>query len=335
MKMIPAVILICIATTVTSAPTSQYTINVDGPEGRHVQMGEPGKAVSGYYTSRSLDGLMEYKTIYEADDKGYRATGDHLPVAAVLPAVRSLDSAPEGYVFRYEAPGSHSHYMMGQPGKSVQGSFTYVDAEGRSKRVDYEADEKGYRVLPIKEEEKPIEIASVSADAEVVIAAEPAIKVAAEPVPEVVAEPISEIVAEPVPAPVAVVEPIVDVVAAPVIEVAADHAPVAVAEEVEPVPEVVAVPATEVIAEPVVAVEPVASDPAPEAILSAAETVADAPTVTKTEAKAIYTLPVAYYSVPARIAQPLPAFPYPAPYSYAYSYNFGYPLTGGSYIYAL
>lgn len=44
------VILICIATAVTSAPTSQYTINVDGPEGRHVQMGEPGKAVSGYYT---------------------------------------------------------------------------------------------------------------------------------------------------------------------------------------------------------------------------------------------------------------------------------------------
>jgi len=44
------VILICIVTTVTSAPTSQYTINIDGPEGRHVQMGEPGKAVSGYYT---------------------------------------------------------------------------------------------------------------------------------------------------------------------------------------------------------------------------------------------------------------------------------------------
>lgn len=70
--------------------------------------------------------MMEYKTMYEADEKGFRATGDHLPVAAVLPAVRSLDTAPEGYVFKYEAPGSHSHYMMGEPGKSVQGSFTYI-----------------------------------------------------------------------------------------------------------------------------------------------------------------------------------------------------------------
>ncbi|XP_046636766.1 translation initiation factor IF-2-like isoform X1 [Daphnia pulicaria] len=236
MKMIPAVILICIATTVTSAPTSQYTINVDGPEGRHVQMGEPGKAVSGYYTSRSLDGLMEYKTNYEADDKGYRATGDHLPVAAVLPAVRSLDSAPEGYVFKYEAPGGHSHYMMGQPGKSVQGSFTYVDAEGRSQRVDYEADEKGYRVLPIKEEETPIAIASVSADAEVVIAAGPVIPVAAEPIPEIVAEPIPEIVAEPITQVVA--EP---VVAAPVPEAVAEPVVVAVAAAADPAPKPVVV----------------------------------------------------------------------------------------------
>ena len=37
--------------SVASAPTkTQYTINIDGPDGRHVQMGEPGKAVSGYYT---------------------------------------------------------------------------------------------------------------------------------------------------------------------------------------------------------------------------------------------------------------------------------------------
>lgn len=62
--------------------------------------------------------------MYEADENGYRATGDHLPVASVA-AVRSLDAAP-GYVFKYDAPGSHSHYMMGEPGKSVQGSFTYV-----------------------------------------------------------------------------------------------------------------------------------------------------------------------------------------------------------------
>jgi len=228
--MIPAVILICIATAVTSAPTSQYTINVDGPEGRHVQMGEPGKAVSGYYTSRSLDGLMEYKTMYEADEKGFRATGDHLPVAAVLPAVRSLDTAPEGYVFKYEAPGSHSHYMMGEPGKSVQGSFTYTDAQGRSQRVDYEADEKGYRVKPTKKEEEPVSIASTS-DAEIVKAAEPVASVAGESIPETVLAPIVEVAAEPAPASDAEVvkaadpvvpasEPIVETVIAPIAELA-------------------------------------------------------------------------------------------------------------------
>jgi hypothetical protein len=34
-----------------SAPTETKTvINVDGPDGQHVQTGEPGKAVSGYFT---------------------------------------------------------------------------------------------------------------------------------------------------------------------------------------------------------------------------------------------------------------------------------------------
>ncbi|XP_057367817.2 endocuticle structural glycoprotein SgAbd-1-like [Daphnia carinata] len=67
---------------VASAPTEtkDAVINVEGPEGRHVQTGEPGKAVSGYFTSRDKDGV-EYKTTYEADEKGFRATGSHLPVS--------------------------------------------------------------------------------------------------------------------------------------------------------------------------------------------------------------------------------------------------------------
>ena len=77
------------------------------------------------FRSRSLDGQTEYKTMYEADENGYRAKGDHLPVIPAVVGVRSLDVTP-GYVFNYEAPGSHSHYQMGQPGKAVQGSFTFV-----------------------------------------------------------------------------------------------------------------------------------------------------------------------------------------------------------------
>lgn len=73
--------------------------------------------------SRSLDGLMEYKTMYEADEKGFRARGDHLPdSSAPVAGFRSVDGNPS-YVFNYDAPGSHSHYQTGEPGKAVKGSF--------------------------------------------------------------------------------------------------------------------------------------------------------------------------------------------------------------------
>ncbi|KAI9562804.1 hypothetical protein GHT06_010259 [Daphnia sinensis] len=371
--MIWAAVLICVIAAASSAPTGQYTINVDGPEGRHVQMGEPGKSVSGYYTSRSLDGLMEYKTTYEADEKGYRATGDHLPVPSV-PVFRSLEAAP-GYVFKYDAPGSHSHYMMGEPGKSVQGSFTYTDSEGRSRRVDYEADENGYRVKPTQEEEKPIEISSQS-DAEVVQAAVvpvPEAVVSSEPVPETPVAPVSQIAAEPIPDTVVdsvakiVVEPSPDVASARVDETAvpepvaepapvADPAPEPVAEPApepvaepapepvaepapepvaEPAPEPVAEPAAEPVAEPVPVAEP-ASEPVaePESVQSSA--VAAAKSELKSSSPAYYAVPIPLSSA-AYYNLPArfvqPTFHYATPY--AYGYNVAYPLTAGNYIYAL
>jgi hypothetical protein len=45
------ILAISLAALVASAPTETKTvINVDGPDGQHVQTGEPGKAVSGYFT---------------------------------------------------------------------------------------------------------------------------------------------------------------------------------------------------------------------------------------------------------------------------------------------
>lgn len=114
---------------VASAPTEtkETVINVDGPNGRHVQTGEPGKSVSGYFTwvnfsntnlpvprksiqiddvlrSRSADGV-EYRTTYEADEKGFRANGLHLPVSSArLPAafpLRYATSAYPSHGFRY------------------------------------------------------------------------------------------------------------------------------------------------------------------------------------------------------------------------------------------
>ncbi|KAI9562799.1 hypothetical protein GHT06_010254 [Daphnia sinensis] len=111
--------LISAVAMVASAPTQNTVINVDGPEGRHVQTGVPGKAVSGYFTSRDKDGV-EYKTTYEADDKGFRATGSHLPVSpaissAHLPTtlpVRYPTSAFPVYGFRY---GPHYNLPFSYP----------------------------------------------------------------------------------------------------------------------------------------------------------------------------------------------------------------------------
>ncbi|XP_045033372.1 uncharacterized protein LOC116928110 isoform X2 [Daphnia magna] len=109
------IILISVVVMVASAPTEtkDTVINVDGPEGRHVQTGEPGKAVAGYFTSRNTDGV-EYKTTYEADEKGFRARGLHFPVSpsvssARLPVtfpVRYPSPAFSGYGFRY-GPQNH------------------------------------------------------------------------------------------------------------------------------------------------------------------------------------------------------------------------------------
>ena len=69
---------------------------------------------------------MEYKTMYTADENGFRATGDHLP-QALVPAVeaRTADAAATAYIFKYDAEGSQ-HYQMGEPGVAVQGSYMWV-----------------------------------------------------------------------------------------------------------------------------------------------------------------------------------------------------------------
>ncbi|XP_046637329.1 uncharacterized protein LOC124315596 isoform X2 [Daphnia pulicaria] len=117
--MISMVILASLATLVASAPAQTKTIiNVDGPDGhQHVQTGEPGKAVSGYFTSRNSDGVEE-KTIYEADEKGFRATGAHLPVAPSVFPVQRYSAFPSvypvapvsSYGYRYAPQNYYPYY---------------------------------------------------------------------------------------------------------------------------------------------------------------------------------------------------------------------------------
>ncbi|XP_045033376.1 uncharacterized protein LOC116934235 isoform X2 [Daphnia magna] len=90
--------LISVVAMVASAPTEtkDTVINVEGPDGRHVQTGEPGKAVAGYFTSQGENGV-EHKTTYEADEQGFRAKGSHLPVSPTDSSARLPTTLPVLY----------------------------------------------------------------------------------------------------------------------------------------------------------------------------------------------------------------------------------------------
>ena len=158
--------------------------------------------------------------------------------------------------------------------------FRFTDAQGRLQRVDYVADEFGYRVS------KPAEEKIVLSEAAITVAAEPVVEEIA-PVAETAAAPASPVEAagiEPVSvagtevtAADSAIEEVASVVAAvpaSSLEVAVVENPVGVAEKTsaaDPVKEEV-VPVAEVAAAPISALEPASIDPGQEA---AAPSVAD------------------------------------------------------------
>jgi len=311
----------------------------DEKDGRHVQMGEPGKSVSGYFTSRSLDGLMEYKTMYEADENGYRARGDHLPVATAKAESRSDDA----YIFNYEAPGSHQHYQMGQPGVAVQGSFMYYDPDGKARTVNYIADEKGYRIKT--DEPEVVKISETNSQPAAALESVPASSapVQAELTKATVA------VAEPIKAETAVaeaepvkVEPASEPVASAVelkLEAPALPEPV-----IEPQPVVLAADpiseiAAAVVEEPVAI--PVVETPVVDSVAPVAETKSgeDAPADILADSVLPYiALPIVVHPGPyfrsSSIPYVKPTFRF-SPFGYSHGYNYGYPFTAGNFVYAL
>ncbi|KZS12511.1 Uncharacterized protein APZ42_022615 [Daphnia magna] len=166
------IILMLISTVamVASAPTEtkDAVINVEGPEGRHVQTGEPGKAVAGYFTSKDENGV-EHKTTYEADEQGFRAKGSHLPVSPIDSSVRLPTTLPVLYPtsafpiygFRY---GPQNYFPFAYPiypqGKYLEGgdSLSYGNVEFK----------KGENELPLSGEE----ILALAQDAQIPITAE-------------------------------------------------------------------------------------------------------------------------------------------------------------------
>ena len=144
---------------------------------KHAQAGEAGTAVTGSYSFTDADG-KEYTISYVADENGYRATGDHLPVAPEVPevpvAAEAEAPAAEPVAAEAEAPDAEAEAPAAEP----------VAAEAEAPAAD------------------PV-IVEAEAPAAEPVAAEPEAP-AAEPVAEVKTDDAVEVAAAPVAEPVAV-----------------------------------------------------------------------------------------------------------------------------------
>merc|ERR1711963_535957 len=127
----------------------------------HYMTGDPGKSVEGGWEFTNPDGT--FNLVYTADEGGFQPKADHIPVpvedakakfytlfeeqkAKVEAAKAVVDArrkrSPKD-VFRYEE-ADQSHYMTGEPGKAVEGGWTFTNPEGTYELV-YKADETGFQ----------------------------------------------------------------------------------------------------------------------------------------------------------------------------------------------
>ncbi|XP_034824749.1 cuticle protein 16.8-like [Maniola hyperantus] len=77
-----------------------------------------------------------------------------LSLASQMPSYyyTNIDGHPGTYAFGYnvfDPDTGNTQYRSEEkyPNGTVVGSYGYIDPRGRSRRVDYEADEKGYRIM--------------------------------------------------------------------------------------------------------------------------------------------------------------------------------------------
>merc|ERR1712106_1248083 len=165
--------LLVLISVVTAKDVFRYDDEETGQS--HYMTGDPGASVEGGWAFTNSDGTFEL--VYKADEGGFQPEADHIPVAvedtndvtaaktsfytlfeehkAKVEAAIAEDSteavvdarrkrSPQD-VFRYEdAETGQSHYMTGEPGKAVEGGFTFTNPEGSYELV-YKADEMGFQ----------------------------------------------------------------------------------------------------------------------------------------------------------------------------------------------
>merc|ERR1712079_493861 len=150
----------------------------------HYMTGDPGTSVKGGWAFTNPDGTFEL--VYKADEGGFQPAADHIPIsvedtndvaeaktsfytlfeehkAKVAEAEENREKRSPQDVFRYEdAETGQSHYMTGEPGKAVEGGWTFTNPEGSYELV-YKADAMGFQPeaahipLPVENNVVPVE----------------------------------------------------------------------------------------------------------------------------------------------------------------------------------
>merc|ERR1712156_467628 len=156
--------LLVLISVVTAKDVFRYDDEKTGQS--HYMTGDPGASVEGGWAFPNPDGTFEL--VYKADEGGFQPAADHIPVAVedtndvteakstfytlfkeheakVAEAEASRAKRSPQDVFRYEDEETgQSHYMTGEPGKAVEGGWTFTNPEGSYELV-YKADEGGFQ----------------------------------------------------------------------------------------------------------------------------------------------------------------------------------------------
>jgi len=86
-NMILATTLLCLLPFSLSSPIEilSYTADDSSHSHSHTMLGIPGKEVSGNFQFEAPDTENVFHLSYTADDQGFQAVGDHLPVSVKVP----------------------------------------------------------------------------------------------------------------------------------------------------------------------------------------------------------------------------------------------------------
>merc|ERR1712227_168899 len=136
--------LLVLISVVTAKDVFRYDDEKTGQS--HYMTGDPGASVEGGWAFTNPDGTFEL--VYKADEMGFQPEAEHIPIP-VEDTNEVEDAKAKFYspydVFRYEDEETgQSHYMTGEPGKAVEGGWTFTNPEGSYELV-YKADEGGFQ----------------------------------------------------------------------------------------------------------------------------------------------------------------------------------------------